>query len=304
MDDEEVARFLELRLGEPIAGLRRLRGGEWSRAYAFQQGERALVARFGATDEDYLKDRSAWRFRSPALPIPRVFEVGPTFDGFFAISEFVAGESLDDLTGERMRRLLPSLFGMLDAIRLADVSHRSGFGAWEAGGNGPFGSWSAFLLESGPGNRIVGWRERLAASPTGMRPYETAYARLAAIVPSLPDVRHLCHCDLLNHNVFVSGDRVSGVLDWGNSIYGDFLFDLAWFCFWAPWYPAWAEIDFAAEAAAHFEAIGLDVPSSHERLLACELRIGLDGQGYCAFKERWEDVEAIAQRTLDLAERD
>lgn len=301
MNDSEVVRFLQERLGGSVSRLRPLRGGVWSRAYAFRHSERDLVARFSATDEDYLKDEIAYRFRSPDLPGPRVLEVGRAPDGFFTVSEMMPGQSLDELSGDDMRRLLPSFFAMLDALRLADLSETSGFGGWDDSGNGPFPSWAACLVESGPGNRIIGWKARLAASPTGMRPYQTAHARLAELAPQLPNVRYLCHCDLLNHNVLVSADTISGVLDWGNSIYGDFVYDLAWFCFWQPWYPAWAEIDFAGEAAAHFDATGLEVPSFRERLLACQLHIGLDGQAYNAFKERWDDVEAIARRTLELA---
>jgi thiamine kinase-like enzyme len=39
---------------------------------------------------------------------------------------------------------------------------------------------------------------------------------------------HLVHSDLLHYNVLVAADRVTAVLDWGSSLYGDFLFDLAW----------------------------------------------------------------------------
>ena len=48
--------------------------------------------------------------------------------------------------------------------------------------------------------------------------------------------RHLIHSDLLNYNVLVADGRISAVIDWGCAMYGDFLYDLAWFEFWAPWY--------------------------------------------------------------------
>ena len=60
---------------------------------------------------------------------------------------------------------------------------------------------------------------------------------------------------------------------------GDFLYDLAWLCFWQPWYPAWQRIDFEQEARRHYDAIGLDVPHFEERLCCCQLHIGLAGHG-------------------------
>ena len=78
---------------------------------------------------------------------------------------------------------------------------------------------------------------------------------------------------------------------------------MAWFAFWAPWYLAWAGIDFAAEAARHYAAIGLDVPDLDARLQCYLVHIGLDAQAYNAYKGevRWPALEATARRTLEFA---
>ena len=54
------------------------------------------------------------------------------------------------------------------------------------------------------------------------------------------------------------------------------------------------------EARRPYAAIGLDVPDSRERLRCYELTIGLGGQAYCAFKQRWNESRGIAERTLAL----
>jgi hypothetical protein len=102
-------------------------------------------------------------------------------------------------------------------------------------------------------------------------------------------------------DLVVDGDQVTGVVDWGNSMYGDFLFDIAWFSFWKPWYPAWRDIDFRAEAARHFASIGLVVENFETRMRCYETYIGLDGQAYQAFTRRWDDLAATAQRTLEVS---
>src|SRR5690606_29808327 len=147
-----------------------------------------------------------------------------------------------------------SLFAALDAARLADISGTTGYGSWGADGTAPFPSWRAALLgvaEDRPTDRIAGWRGALAASPTGAEPFEAAYRRLQALVAYVPEARHLIHSDLLHYNVLVVADRITAVLDWGCGMYGDFLYDLAWFCFWSPWFAAWDAIDFRQEAARH-----------------------------------------------------
>src|SRR5207244_3903613 len=100
---------------------------------------------------------------------------------------------------------------------------------------------------------------------------------LEETIDACPDARHLVHSDLLNFNLLVADDRITGVIDWGSAMYGDFLWDVAWFAFWQPWYPAWRGLDFPEAARQHFAEIGLDVPEFDARLRGCELAIGLDG---------------------------
>ena len=154
------------------------------------------------------------------------------------------------------------------------------------------------LLDVGverPTDRIAGWRAALASSPTGAEPFDEAYRRLQALVAYSPEERHLIHSDLLHFNVLVSDDRITGIFDWGCGLYGDFLYDLAWFCFWSPWYTAWQGIDFRQEALRHYATIGLDVPHFEERLLACEIHIGLGGQAYQAYKGYWPEMAWTAR---------
>jgi hygromycin-B 4-O-kinase len=176
--------------------------------------------------------------------------------------------------------------------------------AWGADGTAPYPSWRAALLAVAtdrPADRTHGWRARLAASSVGAGPFEEAYEHLQTLAEHVPEERHLIHSDLLHYNVLVEADRMTGVLDWGCGMYGDFLYDLAWFCFWQPWYPAWQRIDFREEAARHYSTIGLDVPDFEARLRCCQIHIGLAGQAYQAYAGNWTDLQDTARRTLDIA---
>ena len=304
IEEARVEAFLAARFDGEAGDVSPLGAGVWSKAFAFRREGRDYVIRFGAHREDFAKDRLAVRYACPALPIPRVVELGEAAGGYYAISERVFGGYIDDVDETQMRALLPSLFAALDAARLADLSETTGYGAWDAAGNAPFPSWRAALLDVAndrPADRIHGWRKRLAASPVGIRPFEEAYARLHALADTAPEARHLIHSDLLHFNVLVEADRITGVLDWGCGMVGDFLYDLAWLCFWQPWYPAWQRIDFAEEARRHYAAIGLDVPNFDERLCCCQIHIGLAGQAYQAYAGDWGNLDATARRVLALA---
>jgi hygromycin-B 4-O-kinase len=300
----DAEAFLVARFGRRVSEVSAVGQGAWSQAYGFRCDGAEYIVRFSPLDEDFHKDRIAARYSSPDLPIPAVVEIGATQDGFFAISKRASGEFLDDLCEVGMGKLLPSLFAALDAARRVDLSSSTGYGNWSADGNAPHASWRAALLtiaENPPGDRTHGWRDRLIASPTGSGPFEKAFTRLDALIPVSVEDRHLIHSDLLNFNVLVADSQISAVIDWGCAMYGDFLYDLAWFEFWLPWYPAWRGIDFRSEATRHYSSIGLSVPSFEERLTCCLIHIGLAAQVYNAFKERWDALEETARRTLEVA---
>jgi hygromycin-B 4-O-kinase len=302
MTDTAARAFVAQRYGSQAGGLQPLGSGEWSRAYALVLEGRQQVIRFGAHVEDFRKDALMAEYSRPALPIPRVTEIGPAGEGYFAVSERASGLLLDQADGTVMRAVLPALLATLDAIAGVQVADGQGFGIWGADTVAPAASWAEALLAVAQETaRVPGWRAALASSPTGAAPFERSYARLADLVSGLEVPRHLIHGDLLNRNVLVRGDQVAAVIDWGNAMYGDALYEAAWLIYWWPWYPQWQRIDIAAELRNHWARRGDQPADLDRRLTACLLHIGLDAMSYSAFRGRWDDLARNAAQLATLA---
>lgn len=300
--EEEVEQFLSRRL-DGVTRVTVLGSGEWSRAYAFRSGGRELVVRFSQWQEDFRKDELARRFSTEDMPVPSVVRIGAAPGGYYAVTDRAFGGAFDDFDPGKMPELFPQILAVLDDLRNTDVTASTGYGRWDRDGHAPDISWRRFLLAiaGDPPGRTHGWREKLARWPRREKAFDEAFRRLISLSERCPEERHLVHADLLNGNVIVAHGRVSAVIDWGQAMYGDFLYDLAWLSFWSFWAPSLRGFDVEQQALARYRDIGLNVPDFDLRLRCCKLHIGLDSQAYSAFKERWEFVDEVAELTVKAA---
>jgi hygromycin-B 4-O-kinase len=302
VDAAQAQTFLAQEFDSAVSAVEQIGEGAWSRCFGFRRGDEELVIRFGHYVDDFQNDQRAYAYATPDLPIPQVLEIGRAFGGYYAISTRVHGSPLDHLNGDDWQATIPSTVRMLEALRLADVSGTRGYGGWGGDGTAPSDSWSGHLLAVGkdtPDRRTYGWRKRLAESADGGEAFEWGYALLQRIVDdSIP--RHLYHADLMNRNVLVQDHQISGVFDWGCSCYGDHLYDLAWFEFWAPWYPEKDIAYLRSELEQRWREVGYEPKNKIVRLQACYLHIGLDHLAYNAWLGDWATLSATAEQMRAL----
>lgn len=304
---DEVERFLARR-GGGARNVAPVGAGEWSRAFRFDADGSPRVIRFGAHPEDFRKDEAASTGYGALAPIPRVFEIGEAAEhGHFAISEWAPGLALDRLPAADLRAALPALLDVLDRLRSAPAPTPSGAGIFSSRGRASHASWRDALLaiaEDREHPRLAGWRAELAKLADAARVFEQGAERLRELAGACPeDIRHLIHADLTAGNVLVHDGAISAVLDWGNALVGDFLYDVAWLVFWSPWHPG-LDADFViAEARRRGREAGADLHAFEERMTACQLQIGLDAIAYTAFRRRGRDLAERVARLRPLLGR-
>ena len=300
---KQAQQFLRSHLSADPQQLTLIGEGAWSRCFGYLVEDREYAIRFGRYIEDFQKDCWAARFSSAELPIPEVFEVGEIQDGYFAISRRAHGIPLEQVSIEVWQGIIPDLVNALEALRTVDLKEASGVGHWDKDGTAKFDTWSEYLLDvegDKPTQRTHGWRRKLEQNyPSGMVAFERGLDNLKEFaLANVP--RSLLHCDLMNRNALVSGGHINAVFDWGCGRFGDHLYDLAWFEFWAPWHTNLDIPLFRKALEDRWSQIGDTPKNLTERLNACYLHIGLDHIAYNAYTENWRVLQETADRMREL----
>jgi hygromycin-B 4-O-kinase len=302
IDIEQVRTFLSRHLGTEPSEIAPLGAGAWSQCFGFAYDNRDLVIRFGKYVSDFEKDQLAQQYANPDLPIPELLEIGAALDGYYAISTRVYGVPLESVAAAQWLALIPAVVAALEAMRMADLSATEGFGGWGADGHAAHPDWRSRLLEVAedrPDQRGYGWRAALATSAEGQATFDWGLDLLQQVADDAVP-RNLLHCDLTNRNVFVEGDQITGVFDWGCSVYGDHLYDLALFEFWSPWQSQLDVVALRTAIERRWAELGYTPENKASRLKACYLHIGLEHLAYNAQLGNWKTLLEITQRMRAL----
>lgn len=297
---KDIVALIERELGETPSSIESLRPGAWSSATAVSTESGEYILRLAQTPDDFRCDQFVAQFSSPHLPIPAVQALGQFGRQWFCISSRMPGRHLDELSAKEMERTLPSVADTLIAIRDVDSTATTGYGGWDADGNGTFASFADQLLDvavDNPDERGGGWSAVLSQHPYEQGIFNRGLELLRELCGFVPDSRQLIHMDTINFNVVVQDDLISGIFDWGCAMWGDALYDLAWFRFWNPWYSQWAELDIPGYLERH---VGIEGDHAEERMRCYLLHIGLGHIRYNAFVGTLESMNDCAKATEKL----
>lgn len=303
IDNSEVLQILTSRHELDENTIIPIGHGVWASGYSYEQSGQKYIIRLSDTRENFDRDALAHDYTSPRLPIPQILEIGESRQGFYAISKFVEGDFFENLTANELVEFSPELIKMFQSLRKIDLVGKEGYGHWGANGNGESEGWGNFLLSANQDKQnslIHGWKNNLRESPLGTDSFNQLYEKLQTYTQYCPDERKLIHSDLLNFNFIVRDNRPVAVLDWGSSIYGDSLYEIAWFLFYEKWYPSFVEGKLVNLLLENYKNTTDNIENIPERLLAYQLHIGLDSIAYNSFKKDWKHTQEAADHTMKI----
>lgn len=296
--DGYLVDFLKAHYGKQIGNIISLKGGEVSQAYSFDTPDGGYIIRVNRHGTDgFKKDNYAFlNFRSDALPIPKVIEIGQIDDTYsFALAKRSEGSTMKSLiaAAKRDKQPLPDFptvcLKTLDAIHATDISKTEGFGSWNTMGQANKTSWREFIMSIG---KEGWWAEMFRTTFLEEGLYTSLYERLGQLIEFCPEQRYLIHGDFGLNNILFDGKNVTGVTDWADSKYGDFVYDAAWLSFWP------SEYDFTTLCIKHYAK--KVVINYEKRLLCYQIHIALTMLSFYAKSIQKEKYDWTKKRIEEL----
>lgn len=281
VNEDEVLTLLKRSFGNKITSVAFIKGGETSQAFSFKSGDRELVIRINSKTYSFEKDKFAYEhFATSSIPIPRLLKIDKFNEKYsYAISEKASGRDLDNFDDETHKKLLPQLISVLDSIHEAKIDPTGKFGYWNEDGNAKFESWKAFILDY-EDEVYSNWDNLYRKTILEKDVVDQAIKMISGLVHFLPEERFLVHGDYGFNNVVSDGNKITGVLDWGESKYGDFLYDVAWLEFFS------SSIKYGDIFKEHYASVGTEIQNYDERLLCYQLHLGIGSLGFFALSEQ------------------
>ena len=316
----EVERFLAEKLDSAISNVSELSSGIFSRAYSYKSNGGEFVLRLNNDIKDFRKDIYAHENFGNKLPISKILKYGKFNDQFcFAIMHRCGGVTHDKLDGNDAEKVLPKIIDMVEKIRRIDVSDKEGYGILDEYGNGRYESWRSAIISFYnhklpqinwfkpviPENTkclsgIQLYTPRLAAgtlietlfagSILSRTTFDYFFKKMFELLVFCPEEKHLVHGDFGFDNLLVHNGKITGVIDWAESSYGDFLYDVAWLDFYSD------DVEYAEKFKEYYAENKIDAPYFDERINCYRLHIGLSGLIIAAFFKNKQDYEQVKNR--------
>jgi len=199
--------------------------GETSQAYSFEIGNNKFVFRISKQVSGFFKEMVIYeKYLELRKIMPKTFYIGKFANNYYySITQRCSGVIMDDLNENNLNGTLSKFVELVHSYHLISVAKSTGFGDIDEKGNGAFSSWKDYLLNQ---TQVI--------TPYWTKKEFLFYKkRLNKTVNNTPLSRSIIHGDLGFNNVLINKDKITGIIDWNDAKYGDFVYDIAYLYFWS-----------------------------------------------------------------------
>lgn len=224
----QANKFLDEYFRNFVNNLEEIASGEFSQAFSFENNGNKFVVRFNSNTDEGFKKEDIISNEYSQIPTPRIVDIGKYKEFYYSLTKSYEGSQLHKLDKELFRKVLPSLFETMNIIHRSKVEE--GFGLWDLNKKGKFDSFedqlSSFIKE-----------DRWEEFSKEHKFFDIEFAKnlkdeFESLLRFIPKEKYFLHGDFGRTNIFANEDKIEGIIDWSEAMYGDFLLDLAWLAFW------------------------------------------------------------------------
>lgn len=302
LSNEQVITLLQEHFPMPIEQLSAINNGQIAQTCSFTSGGQAYIVRFNRDNMGANFPKEAFiagRITSPRIPIPRIVHVGRFHELHYSITIKVPGRPLDQLPPAEYAQLLPEIIRTLVAIHHIDMRDwPSGYGVFDNRGAGLYTSWRSYLTsireEEEDRNFYGKWHTLFDTTFLERDVFNSLYGEMSRLLDNCPAERWLVHGSYGFSNVIAHEGNITGVLDWIDAKYGDFVYDIAWLDFWSP------EAHHSELFRRYYASQGISAPAYDERLRCYHCYIGMDALRFFAKSNQPKAYQWSRKRIFDL----
>lgn len=295
IDLKEIRMILSGKFTNNYNELNYIKGGEHSKVFSFCVGKEQYIIRVNKELKPFQKDFYAFtHFSKYGIPIPKIVNIDKwNNDLYFCISCKANGHILDNLSKKQFHSIFLNLLIILDKIHNIPIKKYQKYGEWNNTGKANSISWKKYILSINKDNYYQ-IDKMIKYSFLEKEVFETIYEVVNRLIQFCPEEQTLVHDDFGFNNVLAKGLKITGVIDWAKSKYGDHIYDLAWLDFWP------SQINYLNTYRKH---IRVDlIPFFYERLICYELYIGLCGLAFFARSFQRGKYERTKKKLMSLIE--
>jgi Ser/Thr protein kinase RdoA (MazF antagonist) len=229
--------IVSIAIGGNVKKYKRILGGEVNEVYDVETKTGNIIVRFSQEKDGFVLEKWAIsESKKKGVPVPKILFVGDVKDGEKKITVIVEskipGNSLTSLIAKkqlskkRIKNIVNQAGEMLAKIHLIVPSK---FGRLHGVGVGSYDTWGSYVLRPTTGKHLDKINKLASQIKIPLKQIDSALQIIKTYKKTYSKVTpHLLHGDYVSDHVFISDDKISGVIDFGFCISGDPLYDFSW----------------------------------------------------------------------------
>ncbi|QUI22600.1 aminoglycoside phosphotransferase family protein [Vallitalea pronyensis] len=191
---------------------------------------------------------------------------------------------------DNLNRLIPQLFRNLVTIHRVDVSDSTGYGWIKHNGQGTYPSFNAFLegfFQEVQNGFWENWYDLFMGDMLNKDIFYGFYDRMMMLSKFCEGKRYLVHGDFHLGNVIGIHGKITGIIDWDNALYGDYVYDISTLQMTLPNYPIYDMFH------SNYVDSKIDTHCFLERFTCLSILRGLDALRFYAKKNKKCAYESV-----------